>query len=124
MSIILRITLIVVSVLCLVYVLRKIRYSKLQIEYALFWIVFSGVLVVIAIFPEIVYWVTSIMHMMSPANVVFLAVISIMILKIFMMTIEISQLENKINKLVQELALSEKAQQDKIEEIEEKDEKQ
>lgn len=123
MSVVLRVTLIFVSVLCLIYILRKIRHSKLQIEYALFWIVLSGALVVIAVFPEIVYWITRVMHMISPANVVFLAIISIMLLKIFMMTIELSQLENKVKELVQELALSEKEQQNKMEEIEEKDEK-
>ena len=41
-----RIVLIVVSLLSTYYILKKIRQSKLQIEYAIFWIVFAGVLVI------------------------------------------------------------------------------
>ena len=36
-----RIVLIVVSLLSTYYILKKIRQSKLQIEYAIFWIVFA-----------------------------------------------------------------------------------
>ena len=49
-----RIVLIVVSLLSTYYILKKIRQSKLQIEYAIFWIVFAGVLVIISVFPRLV----------------------------------------------------------------------
>ena len=46
MSPIFRVILIVVSLLTTFYILKKIRQSKLQIEYAIFWILFAGVLIV------------------------------------------------------------------------------
>ena len=49
-----RIILIVVSLLTTFYILKKIRQSKLQIEYAIFWILFAGVLIVFSLFPWLV----------------------------------------------------------------------
>ncbi len=112
MPIVLRIALIAVSLIAFSYVIMKIRRSQLQIEYALFWICMSILMIVMAIFPGIVYWCTERLHMMSAANFVFLFVISIMLVKIFMMTIEISVLENKVKDLVQQLAINEKQQAD------------
>lgn len=108
MSSILRLVLILVSVLFLLFLLSKIRKSKLMIEYAIFWIVFAFLLVLIAIFPEIVYWATGTLRVMSPANLIFLLMIFILLVKVFLMTIELSQLENKVNELIQKIALDEK----------------
>ena len=50
MSIGLRVILISISIMTMVYMLRKIKQSKLQIEYSIFWIFFSFILIVISIF--------------------------------------------------------------------------
>lgn len=118
MSIMLRVFLIVMSVLSLFYIIWRIRYSKMQIEYTLFWIVLSILMVVLAVFPQIVYWITSKMGMISPANVVYLFIIAVLLLKSFMMTIEISNLENKVKDLVQQIAINEKDNNEKLKHIE------
>ncbi len=112
MSIMLRILLISMSVLSLVYVVWRIRNSKMQIEYALFWIVLAALMIVLSIFPQIVYWITIKMGMISAANVVYLFIIAILLLKVFMMTIELSSLENKVRELVQQLGIDEKERAD------------
>lgn len=112
MSIMLRILLISMSVLSLVYVVWRIRNSKMQIEYALFWIVLSALMIVLSVFPQIVYWITVKMGMISAANVVYLFIIAILLLKVFMMTIELSSLENKVRELVQQLGIDEKERAD------------
>ena len=101
MSIMLRVLLIAMSVISSFYVIWRIRNSKMQIEYALFWII-------MAVFPQIVYWITGKMGMMSPANVVYLFIIAILLIKTFMMTIELSSLENKFKDLTQQIAINEK----------------
>ena len=63
-----RIILIVVSILSTWYILKKIRQSKLQIEYAIFWIIFSGVLVIISLFPWLVSLFTRLLGMQLPVN--------------------------------------------------------
>ncbi len=112
MSIGLRIILIFFSVVTMFYLIKRIRQSKLEIEYALFWIGFSGMLILLSIFPQIVYWLTDLIGIQSPVNFVFLVIIFIMIIKNFMMTLEISQLNHKIKALVQELAIKEKSKND------------
>ena len=113
-----RIVLIVVSLLSTYYILKKIRQSKLQIEYAIFWIVFAGVLVIISLFPWLVTLFTRLLGMQLPVNFVFMVFIFILLLKLFMMTIELSTLENKVKDLTQELALEEKERADELKEKE------
>ena len=96
------------------YILKKIRQSKLQIEYAIFWIIFSGVLVIISLFPWLVSLFTRLLGMQLPVNFVFMVFIFILLVKLFMMTIELSTLENKVKDLTQELALAEKERRDEL----------
>lgn len=96
------------------YILKKIRQSKLQIEYAIFWIIFSGVLVIISLFPWLVSLFTRLLGMQLPVNFVFMVFIFILLVKLFMMTIELSTLENKVKDLTQELALEEKERRDEL----------
>lgn len=123
MSITLRILLISLSILALGYIIRKIRFSKMQIEYALFWIVLSILFIILAVFPSIAYWVTEMLGVMSTANLIFLVIIGILLVKVFMMTIEISVLENKVRDLVQQLGIDEKNHRDEYKKINEVDNK-
>lgn len=116
MSVALRILLITMSVGSLVYIVRKIRYSKMQIEYALFWIVLAIIFIVMAVFPQVVYVVCDLMKVMSPVNLVYLFIIAILLLKVFMMTIELSTLESKVRELVQQIGINEKEQREEKEE--------
>ena len=115
------------AILMTYFILKKIRQSKLQIEYAIFWIIFSGVLLVFSLFPFLVALVTRMIGMELPVNFIFLLFILILILKAFFQTIETSALENKVRNLTQRLAIEEKERQEelsqmkkKIEELEKK----
>ncbi len=107
MSVALRILLIVVSVMNTLNILRRIRKSKLQIEYSIFWLLFSMVLIVISVFPQIVIKLAQLIGFQSPANMVFLLVIFALMFKSFQSTLEISQLQYKIEELTQKIALEE-----------------
>ena len=122
MSVALRICLVALSIISLFYIIRKIRYSKMQIEYTLFWIVLSIIMILMAVFPQIVYWITWILGIMSPANMVYLFIIGILLLKVFMMTIEISNLESKVQALIQEVGISGKEQREEYQELSQKKE--
>ena len=75
MSVSLRIILVIASILVVFYVLRRIRKAKLKIEYSLFWIVFSFLLLIISIFPKIANFFAKICGIQSPVNFVFLFII-------------------------------------------------
>lgn len=108
MTLVFRLILIAASFLTTYYILKRIRQSKLQIEYAIFWLVFAGILVVFSLFPELIALFTRMMGMQLPVNFIFLFFIFVLMLKLFFMTIELSALENKVKDLTQEIALLEK----------------
>ena len=115
------------AILMTYFILKKIRQSKLQIEYAIFWIIFSVVLLIFSLFPFLVAMMTRAIGMELPVNFIFLLFILILILKAFFQTIETSALENKVRNLTQRLAIEEKERQEelsamkqKIEELEKK----
>lgn len=111
MTIIVRSLLIAFSILTCISVIRRIRKSRMQIDDAVFWVIFSGMLIMLAIFPQIMYILSHITGIQSPANLIFLMIIFVLILKSFSMSVKISILESKIIKLVQEMALKEKESQ-------------
>lgn len=122
MTLIFRVLLIVVSLLTTYYMLKRIRQSKLQIEYAIFWLIFAGVLVVFSLFPWLVTLFTRAVGMQLPVNFIFLFFIFVLMAKLFFMTIELSTLENKLKDLTQEIALTEKARLDEQKEAAQKTE--
>jgi hypothetical protein len=85
--------------------LKKIKDSKLQIQYVIFWVNVSFIIVIIAIFPNIMTVFSKILGVYSPANLVYAAILFILLVKNFLMTIEISDLENRLKELAQTVAL-------------------
>ncbi len=104
----LRVVLIVVSLVTMSYMMHKIRQAKVQIEAALFWAAFSLVLVVFAIFPPVADACARLLGIYSTPNFLFLSMIFLLMVKIFSMTIHISQLESRQKELVQKMALDRK----------------
>ena len=105
MSIAFRITLIIVSVFTLLYMCKKVKQEKLQIEYSIFWTLFAIMLVLFSIFPQIADWMSELVGVYSTTNFIFLLIIFILLVKCFQLTMDISKLDNKV---VQKIAIDEK----------------
>lgn len=105
MGIVLRIILIASAILLFMYMIKKIRQSKMKIEHTIFWILFDVILIIIGVFPQIVYLVSGWIGFQSPVNMVFLMIIFVLIVKNFLTTLEISHLENKLDSLTQKLTI-------------------
>lgn len=117
MTVIFRVILCVIALCTTFWIMRKIRASKLQIEYSIFWILFSVLLVILAVFPQIMTYLAGIMGVYSTTNLLFAVFVFILLIKMFMMTIEIGTLQNRIKELVQKIALQEcNNQENKVEE--------
>ncbi|MCR5293417.1 MAG: DUF2304 domain-containing protein [Eubacterium sp.] len=115
MSLTLRIFLIVFSFLSIFYIIRKIRKSSLRIDISIFWIVFAVLLIVLSIFPGIAMGLAKLMGVISTVNLIYLFMIFILLLYAFSMTLKMSELENKINELTEEIAIKERMAKDKKE---------
>lgn len=96
----------------LAFMLKKIRQSKLKIEYIIFWLVFSTLLVFMGIFPQVVSWISRTLGFQAPINLVFLLVIFVLIIKLFYNTLQISALESKVDNLAQQIAIDRKLDKD------------
>ncbi len=107
----LRIFLIAGSVLAAVYVLRKIRKSRMSMETSIFWILFSIVLVVLGIFPDIAAWFAGLMGIQSTVNLVYLVIIFLLLVKVFTQDQRTARLERQMTGLTQSVALKAEAEE-------------
>lgn len=114
MNMTLRVLLLIASLITAVWILRKIRKNRVKQEDALFWLCFAFLLALLGIFPELSFIMAEILGIQSPANFVFLAVIAILLEKMFSLSIQVSTLENKVEIMAAELAIRCKNMEDEI----------
>ncbi|HIR76892.1 MAG TPA: DUF2304 domain-containing protein [Candidatus Choladousia intestinipullorum] len=118
MSDTLRILMLIVAVVTAVWILYKIRKLKVKMEDAIFWIIFAGILCVMGMFPQVTYWLTYKIGILSPANLIFLVVIFLLVEKVFTLSIIVSQLEEKISVLSAEVAVRSHAAEKRLDKAE------
>ena len=92
MSTAMRVLLIAGSILTALYVLRRVRKSRMRTEDSVFWLLFSLILVLMGLLPNAVSALAGLIGVMSAANLVFLIVIFLLFIKLFMMDQRISVL--------------------------------
>lgn len=117
LSLALRILLIVGSLVTLAFMLQRIRSAKVQIKDTVFWIIFSVMLLIISIFPQITWWASVALGIQSPINFVYLFIIFILLIRLFSNTIRISQQDAKLDMLAQKIALLEKENEETLERL-------
>ena len=108
MSMAMRILLVAGSLLTAFYVLRRVRKSRMRTEDSVFWLVFSLILVAMGLLPGWVTRLASWIGVMSAANLVFLIVIFLLIIKLFLMDQRISTLQRQVAETAQALAVQER----------------
>ena len=101
MSLTLRIILIAGSILAFLFILRKIRKCQLEINDSIFWFFFATMLIVIAVFPQLIIYPAEWIGIDSPANLLFLIIMFVMIIKQFSMAIQIGSLKSRLRGLAQ-----------------------
>ena len=89
MTLAFRILLLVAAAALLVMVLYSIRSARLVIAGSLFWFFFAALL----------------LGIQSPVNLVFLAVIGILVWRLLLMTVRLSSLSARLEELTQQIAL-------------------
>ena len=112
MGIELRILLVLASIIMIAAVVLKIRKSKFQIHDGIFWFLLSLLFLVLSIFPQIVVWISSLIGIESPANLVFLSILALLLIKSFLSSLKISLLEYKLVELAQRVAIGDAQDRD------------
>ena len=108
MSTVLRVILILASLVTCIYISRKLKKAQVDTHDTIFWLMFSFVLILVSIFPEIADWLSMRLGIYSTVNMVFLIIIFALLLRVFLLTIKISQMEHRVSILVEKLAIREK----------------
>lgn len=90
------------------FILMNIRKSRIQIEDSIFWFFFSGVLLVFSFLPNAISQLSDWIGIESPANFVFLAIIFLLIVNQYRMTLKQAKLEIKLKELIQFIAINKK----------------
>lgn len=98
--------LVVGAILTLAYVAMKIRSGQLATSDAVFWFLLALAFIVIAVFPQLVYWLSGVLGFESPSNFVFLCVLVVIVYRQLSVSVENARLRGKIVQLTQALALS------------------
>ena len=94
-----------VCILFTIYIIKMINKEKLELKYALTWLFSSLGLIIIAVFPQILDWVSVILHILSPVNALFLIVIFFLLVLIFTLTVAISKSKKQIIAISQEVGI-------------------
>lgn len=115
-----RIILVIASVLTVGLILARIRKSKVRIDDSIFWILLSGIILLISIFPGVADAVTDALHIYLTTNFLFMFFIFLLLVKLFSLSVEVSQLKSKVEKLTQENALANKKAAERFTELEKK----
>lgn len=103
------------AIVCFVIV-RKIKSAQIRVIDSSFWLLFAFSFVVLAVFPQIAYFISDGLGFESPSNCVFLYAIAVLVIKDFSSTIKINAIQNKLIILVQEMALENASEQTSVEE--------
>lgn len=106
MSITLRILLFLASVVSLLFVRKRLRGSRVRMEDMVFWLFLSVLLVVLSIFPQIAISAAGLIGVQSPVNLVYLIILFFLLLQCFQQSLRISELEEKMNRMISDEALS------------------
>lgn len=118
MGIGLQIGLFIASFISLLVVLMNVVKNKMNIHYAMIWIIWGISMVVISIFPQIIFTISEFLSIQVPVNAVFLIMIFLLYCLSFYIYLKLSKQTEQIINLNYEVAVLKK----RLEEIEKKDE--
>lgn len=106
MQLSLRLIILAGALLIIATVLKSIRKKRILMNDATGWVCVALLLLFMAVFPEVVVWISGQLGFMSPANFVFLIATGLLTVKAFRDTANISLLRHKLEELTQESALA------------------
>lgn len=108
MTLKLQIILGVVLILAFLLLVNMIRKKSLELKYALSWLIVIFALFILDCFPVLLDDVASFLGIFSPVNMIFFLGFVFSLLIIFVLTIALSRISNRVRALAQNLALSTK----------------
>lgn len=98
--------------LALVFI--QVSRKRLLLRYSLLWVLLAFVVIIGALFPDIIFWFSGLANFKTPSNFIFFVAIFFLLLLSLFLSAVVSKQASKIKSLIQESALM-KNQLEKIE---------
>ena len=99
----------IVCVLCFfLMILRYLIKRKLNLKYTLIWLAAALVMLIIAVFPQIIYYVCSLIGIETPVHAIFFFAIIFLFAIVMMLTAIVSHMNIRVYRNTQTQALLEK----------------
>ncbi|MCL2187131.1 MAG: DUF2304 domain-containing protein [Defluviitaleaceae bacterium] len=96
---------ILLSIAFTVYILYTARSTRLDMRYAITWLIVAAGAIFIAIFPNLIMRISYLLQFEAATNMLFIAAIVVLAVIVFRLTITLSKMEKRILQLTQALAL-------------------
>ena len=98
--------LIILAVLAaMLYIINKIRTKGIELKYCLLWLLLELGIIVFAGFPQLSKWLSHLLGISQPVNMLFFAGFCFTLPIIFSLSATVSKMSEKVKRLTQELAL-------------------
>lgn len=107
MSFFLRISLFMASIFACAYIARKLKKSQMQVVDTVYWIGMSVLFIVLSVFPKLANCVSRVLGFQATSNFIFVLVIFMLFIRCFLLSIRVSQLDDKVRNLTEEIAIRE-----------------
>lgn len=114
MTPLLQIILVVFCVVLLFLIITQINKSRVIFSDFNYWLIFIVFLLLMAIFPQVAYWLAELLGVQTPVIGIFLIVIGLLILLSLSLTLRISVLNRRFIQLTQKIAIVEESINNKI----------
>lgn len=108
LSIELRIELLIFAVVFFVIIIKSVNNRKMLLKYCFHWFLAAVIMVIIAVFPEIVYVLIDYLGIETPSNLIFLVALIWLISMNLSLTIIVSKQSEKIKEIIQWVSLNNK----------------
>ena len=89
-------------------VLKLLRQKTLNLKYTLLWLASGVIMLILAVFPQILGWFAALVGIYEPTNALFAFMFFCVIIILMSITAIVSKLNEKSKRLIQSVALLEK----------------
>ena len=113
MSIKIQIIIAALVISALIVIINMIRKKRLELSYALSWLLVGAGILVLDLFPQLIRILSTELGIASPVNMLFFFGFCFSLIIIFVLTIAVSRMSIRIKNLTQEMALYKKYMQEK-----------
>ena len=102
----------IIVIIALSIIVNMIRKKRLELRYALAWLIVGVGTLVLDCFPKLIKWISDLVGIAAPVNMLFFLGFCFSLGIIFVLTIAVSRMSLRIKELAQELALYKKEKGD------------